>query len=657
MNKKSLKKEDLAKGGIRENKWTLSFLLLIILPAAIYFWFGLQHLTQFETADEHLWISNPYEGRIQKYWYAAAEKRWENTRINDKPGVSLAFISGIGMWFENNVDDKLVRKENLWSIYNPSKQEETYRIYRLPLVIFNGILALYFFLAFWRLTKKHWLALAAASFILLSPVLIGISQIINPDTLLWSFSFAGILSFLLFLTNTRFIDGFLTALFLGLALLSKYVAILLFPFFMAMLLGYILFEYQKLTEQRKFRRKAIFISLGFLLISAGGIGVFALLMPAVLAKQGLLSKTLFNFRGQKDIFYVCAYLSTFILADAIFLKSFIVKFFAKYLQFLKIILPKALYLFLTLVVLTILATWSLEKDFLHLNDPGFNEKNLRNFSPYYQLMVQAKPLVFALTPITLFLMLFAWIKSIFRKSEFDYLLLIFSAFIAVYLLAITEMKVLVHVRYSISIFPAALAIAGIGFYEIVKRLKARESFVLLLIALFISYNNIEKIKPFYFNYASDLLPKNSRISTSWGYGGHEAVNYINSQGDPQNMKIWTNYYGVCPFFKGKCSAEGVVKWMKDSEVANFDYIVTSKPGMNKNAPGLKRINQIIATDNPEWELDIDDRPGNFIRVYKVVLSEEIKQYLLDKLVVKKQPPVVPVVETKITNEKNKKSKK
>ena len=201
-----------------KNRWYL--LLLFVIPIVIYFWFGFQHLNQFETADEHLWISDIYTGRIQQYWTAIDQKDWSKTRINDKPGVSLALISGIGMriYGEGEVREKVIKKENLWTIYSPSKAMETYRLYRLPIVICNGIMGIFFLLALWRLTKKHWLALTGAALIMMSPILIGISQIINPDAFLWVFSFAAMLSFALFLKKNKWwvhiIDGFLAAIFL-----------------------------------------------------------------------------------------------------------------------------------------------------------------------------------------------------------------------------------------------------------------------------------------------------------------------------------------------------------------------------------------------------------------------------------------------------------
>jgi len=604
-----------------EKKYTWILFFLIVLPLALYFWFALDHLGQFETADEHLWVSNLYTGRIQEYWDAMAQKDWPSTHINDKPGVSLAYVSGIGSWFEKSVRSKIIEKQNLWTIYNPAKQKETYYLYRLPIVIFNGLMSLFFCLAFWQLTKKHWLALSAAAFILLSPVLLGISQIINPDSLLWSFSFASLLSYLLFLKKTRFVYGFLAALFLGFALLSKYVAILLIPFFLAVLLSYLWFDYPQFIDQKNFRKKTALGALGYILIVVGGIGLFALLMPAAIVDRSLLYDSILNFNGNQEILMACACLALFLFLDALILKSTIVKFFTKYLQFLKPILPKAFYLAMFFSVAAIFVTWSLDYNFLHL--PGFkiDGQAFQSMPAYQQLLFQARPLVYALTPATLFLILFLWIKSIFQKSDFDYLVFIFSVFIIIYLATISKMNVMTSVRYSIMLYPAALALSGIGFYELVKNLKLRYSLVLFLFILGSGILSLQKIKPFYFNYISDLLPKKTALSTSWGYGGYEAVNFINSQADPKNMKIWTNYYGVCPFFPGKCVAEGQVKWMKDADVANIDYVVLSQPGMKKNDPGLQSIHQIFPTDNPVWELDIDGRPDNFVKVYKNPLKQ------------------------------------
>jgi hypothetical protein len=605
-----------------KSRWYI--LLLVVIPMAGYFWFGLQHLTQFETADEHLWISDLYTGRIQQYWNAIEQKDWEKTRINDKPGVSLALISGMNYKKEGDVQEKMINKQTTWSIYNPDKAIESYQLYRFPIVIANGILGFFFFVALWRLTKKHWLALAGGSFVVLSPVLIGISQIINPDAFLWSFSFAAILSFALFLQKNKWwlhiIDGLLAAIFLAMALLSKYVALVLVPFFLVMLLWYVLDDYKTLVENERFRRKIIAVTLGYPLIVAASIGLFALLMPAVLVKPGLLNKSIFEFGGMKNILIICLAVDLFFLLDAIILKSFLVKFASKYLQWLKIWLPKFFYLGMIILFATVIINWGYKNNALGgLTFFANSAKSslIEQAPAYLQLISQAQPLTFALTPIVLGLMFFVWAKSIVRRSEFDYLIFILSTFFIVYFYAVTEQRLLLQVRYSLILFPIAATLAGIGFYELIKTLKHRYSIVLFALLFWPCWISIDRIQPYYFAYANDLLPKNMIISDSWGYGGYEAIRYIESQGkEMKNMKIWTDYYGSCQFFSGKCVMEGQVKWAKNAEIMNIDYVISTHDGIDKNKAGLKRINEIFPTDNPVWKLEIDGRPDNFVKVYK-----------------------------------------
>lgn len=598
---------------------------LFLVSFSSYFYFGLQHLTQFETADEHLWISNLYTGRIQKYWNAVDQKDWKNTRINDKPGITLALISGIGMRYEKNVKEKIVFKEKIWTAYNPAKTEEVYFIYRLPILIFNGLMSVFFFVSLWRLTRKMWLALATTSFILLSPILIGISQIINPDALLWVFSFASVISFSLFLKNYKIIDGFFSALFLALSLLSKYVALIFIPFFFIMLTGYLLFNQTKLTEQKIFRRYAFWLSLGYFLIIIGATGLFALGMPAAIVDPKVIYSLVFRFSSMKNILILCTALNAFILLDSIILKSFIVEFVTKKLQILKTIIPKVLYISLAILTIVVIVNWSVGNNFLKtpIFEIGGGKRDYILTLPFYKtLAIQARPLIFSLTPITLFLMLFIWIKSIFRKSAYDFIIFITSIFFVVFFVAVTQQKLQLHVRYAVVLYPFALLLAGFGFYELTKKLKMIYISFIFLLVVAIGVLNVWQIKPFYFNYANAFLPKDSLISTSWGYGGYEAVEFLKSTGeDTKEMRIWTNYYGVCQFFDGHCYMEGSVKWVKKKSLATFDYVILDKDGMDKNKAGLKRINEVFPTDNPIWKLEIDDRPGNFVYVYKNPLKQ------------------------------------
>ncbi len=394
------------------------WLFLFVLPLGVYFFFGFQHLTEFETADEHLWISNLYTGRIQQYWTALEQKDWAKTRINDKPGVTLALISGgFGREKEGSVTDKIIQKENKWTIYNAEKTQAVYRAYRTPIVIANGLLSLFLLLAFWRLTKKPWLALASASLIMLSPTLLGISQIINPDAFLWIFSFASVLAFALFLKAEKWwlylVDGLCTLILLALAILSKYVALIFFPFFMAMLLWYLLADYQRLVAEKSLRKKVIATALGFPLIIAGAIGLFALLMPAAIIKPEILQKAIFEFGGMKNMLLICGYIDLALLLDAVLLKSSLLKFLGKYAQFLKVLLPKIIYFLIVALFAVTIYNWSFKDNFLQAPFfiDGVKSSPILSLSLPMQMLSQAQPIIYASTPIVLALMFFILIKS------------------------------------------------------------------------------------------------------------------------------------------------------------------------------------------------------------------------------------------------------
>ena len=74
----------------KEKTFVFSMLLISILS---FFAFGFFHIDKFETTDEHLWKY----GRIKQYWQAVKTQDWEKTYINDKPGVTVALVSGFGL--------------------------------------------------------------------------------------------------------------------------------------------------------------------------------------------------------------------------------------------------------------------------------------------------------------------------------------------------------------------------------------------------------------------------------------------------------------------------------------------------------------------------------------------------------------------------------
>ena len=120
-------------------KYFIHISLVFIFSA--YFFFGTQHLGQFVTADEHYWV---YE-RIPQYWEALIEGNWKKTFINDKPGVTLALVSGIGLLFEPQPEKHFYENSDRTLVYDIEGTESLYRTFRIPLLIANAILLFYLF--------------------------------------------------------------------------------------------------------------------------------------------------------------------------------------------------------------------------------------------------------------------------------------------------------------------------------------------------------------------------------------------------------------------------------------------------------------------------------------------------------------------------------
>lgn len=629
---------------IREIKFKKIFntatLVIAIFIACIiaYFKFGFYHLSQFDTADEHLWMISeriqetdswkPLIGRISKYWISAANKDWPDTRINDKPGVSLAYVSGLGFLFEKSAPDIIKYKGTLFTSYDTEAAQQLMLIFRRPLIIFNGLFSIFFLSYFWRLTRNKWLSLVASVSILLCPVLVGMSQIVNPDTLLWPFSFASILAFFVFMREGKFIDAFLSAIFLGFALLSKYVALILLPFYLIMALTYLFFEYENLEKDNILVKRMRQLFIGCPIIIAGGIGLYALLMPAMLVNTKLLYAYTFGFgKGAMESQFLYLFcLNGFLIIDSIFFKAFITKWLMKKLQFIKLVLPRLLYLSLAASFIFILVNFTLKNNFLNIDNVNFEASG--KLSSFFLEIVapQISPLIFSLIPIVLFLILFLWIKSIFRRSIFDYMVFALSLFLVIYYFAMIKQGVPLNVRYSIMLYPIAITLAGFGFYELVSLFKLKEwgIAILALIVIFLSGMSLWKIRPFYFNYTSNLIPKQYSYSKLWGFGGYEAAQFVNDQmKDVENPVVWSDYDGFCPFFRGECVIPLGPKWASEGRLRKIDYYVLTYQGQKKNKPSLKALQEISPKSELVWELYIDGRTDNYVRVYKVIHEDTV----------------------------------
>jgi hypothetical protein len=228
----------------------------------IFLAFGVNHLGQFITVDEEKWLYV----RIPQLYRAIVEGNWEGTLINDKPGLLPSFLAGIINFFANQ------------KTYNSLEIENYLFWWRFPVLAFNCLMLALIYWYISRLLNKT-SALISTAIIGTSPVIIGISQIVNPDSTLWSTSTVTILIFLTYLKSGKKRYVFYCSGFFGLALISKFNATYFYPaFYMLLYLSYIIGVVDK--EQLKER------CFGYFAIVFLSTAVYFLLFPATWAKPG-----------------------------------------------------------------------------------------------------------------------------------------------------------------------------------------------------------------------------------------------------------------------------------------------------------------------------------------------------------------------------------
>jgi len=600
-------------------------ILFLVLALLGYLFFGLQHLAKFETADERYWMyEDPQNGRIHAYWKAIGEKKWEGTYINDKPGVSLAYISGIALFFKDKPADNLFTDNLLERSYNPQETERVHFLFRLPLLIFNGLFCLVLFWLIGKFTQNHWIALWSTIFILLSPILLGISQIVNPDSLLWSFSAGTIFAFLSYLKTREKKFIFLSALFLGFSLLSKYSAVILIPFLLAVMLIDIFFEqlFGKSIAPSETR-----MMLGaYLGTISGALLVFSFFLPAVFTNPVYLYDAFLELSGFQYVIMVGGMIILLFFLDSIIFKNKMFFWLAEKMRRLMEILPVFLSVSCFLFFTFILFTWAFNTEYgaEFMKNVSFDLEKSSTFTHKalpVRIVLEMMPVVFSLTPLTLLALLFVMGKASLKKSAYEKIIFSLLFFLLAFYSAVLLQNLLVTIRYSIMLYPLILLLSGVGIWELFswKRLEKINKAWITLGILLVSFWSLWETKPFYFNYTSDLLPKTRIITDAWGYGGYEAAQYLNGLPNAENLLIWTDYNGYCPFFRGRCimgKSNGKFKLREGEPIP--DYFVKTRRGaiMYRGMWDTINAKYLYEKEQTVWELVINDRAKNYVKIFK-----------------------------------------
>jgi 4-amino-4-deoxy-L-arabinose transferase-like glycosyltransferase len=504
-----------------------------------------------------------------------------------------------------------------------------------------------------RVVKNEKISFWFALFLGLNPILIGISQILNPDAILWSSATIALLSFIIFLQDK---DGqrkfiWLAGIFTGMALLSKYTGNLLFLFYL--LFGVVYFLYSKKMETNSYWRKFL---QGYLGVTVITWIVFALFLPAVLQSPDLLSwskpkhfayGTYFS-PALKPILKPLLVLLAVLLVDTFYFKSYLMKYlkriFYKYRFWFIRLTGFVLVVFFSFILIN---AWSGAK-FLPLDDlkevVGSSKKLHFDFlandfvavSYFKQLSLEGLNFVFALPELTVFLLIPFWFLMLLKPEKILYPAL--SVFISwlpfIFFIGGLKAKVFVNVRYAIILFPFFILLTSLALVNFWQYFKVRERLgrkalriggLAVMIMIGWQIGGILNIRPYYFNYQNIFLPKEYVLTDSWGYGMFEAAMKLNSLPGAEDLVVWSDRGAFCYYFVGHCVKN---RRMDRSKIVPDFFVVTRRNVARKRFFDWRNDSGKFAKHLPEyyyqgdvfekpwWELEIDGRKKNYIKIIK-----------------------------------------
>ena len=627
---------------------TLSIVLIVL---SINVFFAMPRLSKYSSVDEPYWTYD----RISKFWTAVGEHKWKSTNINDKPGITTAIIAGPGLFSIDPMPYKSLRAEPKTPETIAAIEKINYS-FRLPIYLTSLIFLLLFFVFLQKLFNTK-IAILSLIFIGLSPIIIGISLIINPDSLLWGFLPLSILAYLLYQKKTRentqvekiditndtlakmllkFIKNkkylILSGIFLGLSILTKYVANILYVY----LLGILFLEYIYSLHAKKSTLEYLKENLmEYFILVAVSMAVFFALFPACWHSPSMLLDGTFLSPAFKSTWPIFALFLGLILADALLFKSFlssaVLGFLSRYRNIFKKIIGALLLLGTALVLFNVYSGMK----FIDFEATVASPKGGEGFEFIRfgsELLANLYVLVFSLTPVVFIFFIWAIFANSFCKNKIDSdesnVVLYFSIFIILYYIASEVNHVIATTRYQIVIFPLASIVAASGLNQLLTTLqwkkfqKETRFYVTYALVIIFSITSLLFISPFFFNYASLLLPQKYVLNLKdMGDGSYEVAQFLNTLPNAKDLTIWSDKGAVCETFAGTCKVS-----FNRNDVQGFDfkYFVVSTGRKNRSLKMSNIFNDSVdfkklysSEELGIFHINFGGRANNFVKVVPI----------------------------------------
>lgn len=596
-----------------------SHLIMIIITSCFYLYFGIDHLGKAFYVDEKLWIYD----RIETYWDNMMTGDWYNTRPSDKPGVTTAILSGPGLLFfdPSTFNEGTLHKDQL---------EHLFLALRLPLLISVLICILITFFCARKVVSAE-AALLFFIFLCLSPLLLGIARMINPDALLWIFFLVSFLCFLRYLFDDSLSALYCAGVFLGLSLLTKYIAnIFIIFYFFIILIDPIIRKNPHVNIMQKMRTRLT--QFGIMLIIA--LSVFYILYPGAWVKHDRILLATIHSEAFTSTWVYFAVFACLLVTDVFFYRAKItsatIHFFHTYRLWIIYSILSIFTACIFLMTVNVYTNMSLF-DFTYIIESP--KSVYRDVGPFALFSASFYPLIFGVTPIVVIGLIFGIFHAL-RSKEWDksHVIIFYSIiFILMYYAGSIVNHVMPIVRYQIVLYPLIILIASLGWAISLSYLFKKDSRNIILLCFFVlscESTQLLMLHHFYFSYNNPLLPNRYIInSKDMGDGNYEVAQYLNTLPHAQSMLVWTDKTGLCQFFVGSCN--NMIQDLSLIELApQIDYYIISQNRKNyierltlqkkeNRADYPIRLDHLYNTDiKKEFELLPGGREAQFIRVIR-----------------------------------------
>jgi 4-amino-4-deoxy-L-arabinose transferase-like glycosyltransferase len=578
----------------------------------------------FETSDEHFWR----DSRVPQFWDALRDGDWAATYINDKPGVSVALVSGSGLLFLD--DGASIVTQNI--------------ALRAPLVLVHVFVLLP--LMYWLLLKIVPVFAARMSIIGIAtmPLIVGMSQIINPDALLWSTATIAFFAFIAALKAEHFWSRYsvLAGVFLGCALLAKYTAGLVLIF------AVLIFAARALFAAHALRRDEMRHAFGvFAVMSSLGAVTFFVLWPALWGRPDLfLEGTLLSpALGAVAVPLMCVIVAWFVDAFVFGARltttlTHVVWSWRHILARLALVPLFALLLFTVInaQMMTPIVPLDHVKEVVDTSDGlAFTWFEGDAAGVYFakEVVVQGYNTLFSLPTVTLALLglalLYFGCTRGWTQREYAPLVVFGATVPFVFFVGGLVADVFVTARYAILLQPLLVLVAALGVHDALSHTgHARKYGVPILLVFFlVSTLVLVRSLPYPFVYQNAFLPQERLVTDAWGYGSVEAATWLNTLPNAQELTVWSDRKGVCYYFVGNCI---MTRKMTPDEAPDYfvftrrnviaeKYFGWRTPAAMTYPPEAYYVPDVLA--QPVWRHVIHDRPQNYTIIINRAQAERI----------------------------------